>query len=1084
MKYRLGLDIGSTSLGWCVLALDKDGRPHALVDMGVRIFPDGRDDKSKEPLAVARRNARGMRRNLDRRDLRQKRLMKALIRYGLMPQDEEARKALETLDPYELRAEALHGKISPHHLGRALFHINQRRGFKSNRKTAARENEAGNMKTAIADLDGRIMASGSKTLGEYLWMQKQESQPVRVRTRMVKNKAEYNFYPGREMYVKEVDAILSAQVKHHPELTDAAQEELKDIIFYQRPLKPPVVGKCRFENDALRIRKAHPLFQKFRILQDVNHLELDAYTEGDPSLLAEDRQKIVTALGDVRKLTFSKIRTLLKLGRSCKFNMETEARGELRGDDTAAILSDDKCFGERWKKLPVEAQEKIIALVFDEQDADELVFRLMADWDLDRDQAENVAAAHLEDGYASLSRKAIENILPGLEEGLTYDKAVKKAYPHHSDFRTGEVFERLPYYGEVLPASVIGGSYETKDADRPERFFGKINNPSVHIALNQVRKLVNAVIDRHGQPWEIVVELTRDLKEPVDDIKKFQSESKKDNDRINKELEKLGQRQNYRNRMLYKLWEDLAKDPAKRCCPFTGVQIAASDIFTGEFEEEHLLPFSRSFNDGRANKVLSSRTANREKGNKTPFEAFAGDAKRWNEILARVENLPSGKQWRFKEDAWEIAKGKGEDVIARMLNDTRYMSKVARQYLSAVFDNEKGKSRVYAIPGQMTALMRDKWGLNNLVADVWKRHLDKIFPDKPAVVDNLIGEDDSQKNRGHHLHHAIDAFVVGCTDRGMLKRVSDAAHSLETKKELRDKRRKLVEDMPEPFEGFRSQIVGKLGNTVISYKPDHGGAGRAVHASHPYTVAALHEQTAYGLIGEGKKKGALVVATRKPVDSFTKLKQLEDIADPAIREDMKEALDGVKEGSAEWKSALAEFAETHGMRRVRVHIEKSANVMIDVKQPKDRGPHKTRGKAYKFYALGGNDHADIWCTDKGKDAGKWQCEVISNYHAHKKDFMPDWRRNNPTARLVMRLHINDMVAYEENGITKINKVKKMTGGLVYLRDHSIAVESADKLSWAASAGLLQNKNARKISVDILGRVKDPMYAKPKTSTGL
>jgi hypothetical protein len=99
-------------------------------------------------------------------------------------------------------------------------------------------------------------------------------------------------------------------------------------------------------------------------------------------------------------------------------------------------------------------------------------------------------------------------------------------------FRTGEVFERLPYYGEILPNNVIGGSYAPEDENLPEKYFGKINNPSVHIALNQVRKLVNALIDIYGPPEEVVIELARNLKEPPDDISKEQSKNQKENKRI------------------------------------------------------------------------------------------------------------------------------------------------------------------------------------------------------------------------------------------------------------------------------------------------------------------------------------------------------------------------------------------------------------------------------------------------------------------------------------------------------------------------------------------------------------------------
>ncbi len=1073
MKYRLALDMGSTSLGWCVLALDKNDAPSSIINMGVRIFTDGRDDKTKEPLAVARRGARALRRNNDRRDRRQKRLMDCLIKSGLMPESYAERKKLGSLDPYTIRATALDKEIPLHHLGRALFHINQRRGFKSNRKADRRENESSNMKNAIKDLDQKILLSGCRSLGEYLWKQKTDGQPVRVRSSMVKNKAEYNFYPGREMYQKEITAILEKQKTFHPSLTDKICETIQDIIFYQRPLKPAIVGSCRFENGEKRARLALPLVQKFRILQEVNNLQIDRLAEGDPMLDSEDRKEIADALLGAKKKTFGQIRTLLKIPRDCRFNLESERRSELTGDLTSTLLSDESCFGKRWHTFTHEQQESIINLLFEEPDPDTLIEKLATDWDVSPQVAENIANASLPDGYGSISVRAITKMIPFLEQGMKYSEAAKAAGYHHSDFRTGEIFEHLPYYGEILPNNVIGGSYAPQDkppeqfkkktenpqyGGKAEKYYGKINNPTVHIALNQVRKLVNALIDTYGPPDQVVIELARELKEPAEEITKDQARNQKDNERINKELALLNVKPNYRNRMLFKLWEDLAIDPLKRCCPFSGVQISKTDIFTGAFEEEHLLPFSKSYNDGRANKVLSSRAKNREKGNRTPYEAFS-HTEEWPEILARVQNLPKSKQWRFKEECWDIAKGEGEDIIARMLNDTRYMTKITKAYLSAVFDNEKGKSKIWAVPGQMTALLRDKWGLND-----------------------LLGEGDGQKDRTDHRHHAIDAFVIGCSDRGTFKRLSDAARKLEEDEKLYDKRHKLVTDMADPFDGFRQQMTEKIEKMVVSYKPDHGNAASAINAPRPFTIAGLHKETAYGFIRKGEKKGTVVVATRSPLDSFAKLKQLEEIADPIIRASLTKRLSGIKEGSAEWKAALLQYTEDTGTRRVRVHIEKTQDVLVPIVQPLDRGPEETRGQEYKLYALGGNYCAEIYCPDKGKNAGKWQCEIIPNYYAHQKDLIPQWRRreNYPTAKLIMRLQIDDIVAYEADGIERICRVKKMTNGMIYLRPHTIAKEQADKESWAASAAQLQLKNARKISVDILGRVKDPVKMKKKS----
>ncbi len=1062
MKYRLALDMGSTSLGWSLLGLDQNNVPISLINMGVRIFSDGRDDKSKEPLAVARRGARSLRRNYDRRDRRQRRLLSCLIQYGLMPQNESSRKELEALDPYEIRAKALDQEVPLHELGRAIFHINQRRGFKSNRKTDKRENDSSNMKNAIKDLDGKLLFTNSRTLGEYLWKQHLESLPVRVRSRMVKDKAEYNFYPSREMYANELDKILAHQKKYHPELTDEVCAEIKDILFYQRPLKPVTVGNCRFESGEKRARLAYPIVQKFRILQEVNNLQLERLAEGDPEIIPEDREKIAYALLHAKwkktkksLMTFGQISKVIGLGSGYKYNLESDRREGLHGDDTSAFLSQEACFGSSWEEFTLEQQEKLIDLLFETQDPDELVEILSTNWGVTPEQAEDIANAPLADGYGSLSKKAIEKMMPFLEQGQIYSTAAKSAGYHHSDFRKGEVFERLPYYGEVLENNVIGGSRSPEDKNLPEKYFGKINNPSVHIALNQVRKLVNALIDIYGPPEEVVIELARNLKEPPEDISKEQAKNQKENKRINEELAKLGQRQNYRNRMLYKLWEDLAEDPTKRCCPFSGVQISETDIFSGQFEEEHLLPFSRSYNDGRANKVLSSREWNRRKRNLSPFEAFSHTPE-WPEILARVQNLPKNKRWRFQEDAWEIAKGEGEDVIARMLNDTRYMSKITKAYLSTVFDNEKGKSKVWAIPGQMTALLREKWGLND-----------------------LLGEEDGQKDRTDHRHHAIDAFVIGCSDRGMFKRLSDAAKKLEEDEKLFEKRHKLVSGMPGPFEGFLHQLQKKVEQIVISYKPDHGGASKAITAKTPYTVGPLHKETAYGLIRKGEKKGTVIVATRTPLESLKKMKNIEEIANTDIRASLKNRLSGIKEDSPEWKAVLSKYAAENRTQRVRIHIEKTEDVLVGVKQPKDRGPEATRGKDYKYYALGGNYCAEIYCPNKGKKAGQWDCEIISNYHAHQKGHIPQWRKDNPTAKLIMRLQIDDMVAYEEDGKEIIARVKKMTGGVVYLRPHTIAKETADSLSWAASAKQMQLKNARKISVDITGRIRDPKKAQKR-----
>lgn len=154
MDWRLGIDLGASSLGWCAIELDGDGRPFRILALGSRIFSDGRDPKSKQSLAADRRLARAMRRGRDRYLQRRTALLDHLTKLGLFPPEEDsaARAALQDLDPFALRARALDHALTPHELGRALFQLNQRRGFKSNRRADRKDGESGKIRVGVARL--------------------------------------------------------------------------------------------------------------------------------------------------------------------------------------------------------------------------------------------------------------------------------------------------------------------------------------------------------------------------------------------------------------------------------------------------------------------------------------------------------------------------------------------------------------------------------------------------------------------------------------------------------------------------------------------------------------------------------------------------------------------------------------------------------------------------------------------------------------------------------------------------------------------------------------------------------------------
>ncbi|MCQ2398262.1 MAG: type II CRISPR RNA-guided endonuclease Cas9, partial [Sphaerochaetaceae bacterium] len=142
MRYRMGLDMGTNSIGFAVIRIDDDNKPVEVEDMGVRIFSDGRNPKDNQPLALQRRMARGLRRQNDRRKVRRNRIVNVLVQNGFFPSDSAEREKLKNLEPYVLRVKALDEKLEPYELGRAIFHLGTRRGFQSNRLCNTEEQTA------------------------------------------------------------------------------------------------------------------------------------------------------------------------------------------------------------------------------------------------------------------------------------------------------------------------------------------------------------------------------------------------------------------------------------------------------------------------------------------------------------------------------------------------------------------------------------------------------------------------------------------------------------------------------------------------------------------------------------------------------------------------------------------------------------------------------------------------------------------------------------------------------------------------------------------------------------------------------
>lgn len=1047
---RLGLDIGTTSIGWCLIENDE-----RIVDIGVRIFSDGRDPKSGASLAVDRRDARAMRRRRDRYLGRRSAFLRTLIEHGLMPADADEAKLVAERDPYDLRKRALSERLEPHEIGRALFHLNQRRGFKSNRKAErkAKPGEEGKIAGGAKVLDRAMAEAGADTLGQFL--ADRETRRVRLNS----ENQEYDFYPQRRHIEYEFARIWEAQARHHPALlTETARVALHRILFFQRPLKEQEVGYCTFAGLSgvpaieRRLPKAHPLFQQRRLYEEVNQLRIVSAGAVDRPLTRDERDALILKLQDKKKVSFQSLAKVIKLDDGERFNKESESRKHLAGDEIRAELGDKKRFGTRWLHFSQDEQLRIIDRLQNEEDPEILLAWLKGEYALDDAAAEAIANAHLPEGYGRFGETATRRLLDALKvDVITYDKAAQAADFHHSDHRTGEVLNRLPYYGKILTREIAPGKEEYGDAD--ERRYGKITNPTVHIGLRQLQKLVNAIIAVHGRPDQIVVELARELKlndKQKDDHKK---RIKRDTDAAIARGEKLraeGFADTGANRMLLRLWEELSPgNPLDRRCPYCGDPIGIRQLFSGEADIDHVIPYSRSLDDSAGNKVVVHRRCNQMKGNKTPHERWGHDEDRWEMISAHVARLHKSKQWRFGPGAMERVNGE-QGFLARQLTDTQYLSRIAGKYLRSLYATGD-EGRVDVIPGRMTAMLRRRWGLNSLLPD--HNYVENEHSNAP-------------KNRLDHRHHAIDAAVAAVTTLGLMQEIAHCAGRAEEKDLDR-----LFENLPQPWEGFREQLDERLLRVTVSHKPDHGRKGRpSTHRD--VTAGRLHNDTAYGLTGEVAADGKTpIVVHRVPLMSLKPGDLIDPIRipDKALRDALYAATRD--RSGKDFEQALARFAKQHpifkGIRRVRVR--EPLNVI---------GIRDRNGRIYKAYKGDSNARWELWRLPDGGI----KTIVVTMFEAHKSD---GDTRPHPAAKRLLNLRQNDLVAIERNGnpreilrVAGFNVAGRLTlaganeSGNLKERDGLSNDLDPFKYVYLQGRSVLKAK-VRQVRIDPLGRVFDP-----------
>ncbi|HMP87138.1 MAG TPA: type II CRISPR RNA-guided endonuclease Cas9, partial [Lacibacter sp.] len=876
MKKILGLDLGSTSIGWAFIEENKTSR--AIRKLGVRIIPYSGDEKDQFTKGQAitlnkdRTLKRTARKTMHRYKMRRTDLLQVFSDWGITISPKLMR-SLTALELYGLRAKAVSEPVTREELARILFHLNQKRGYKSSRQ-AAEEEGGKKLSDYLTELKERkeLLEQQHITIGQYFYSQLKNDTTFRVRQKV---------FP-RECYIDEFNRIWNEQKKHHPQLlTEENKSRIRDeIIYYQRRLKSQkkLVSECRFELHHKVAPKSSPLYQVEKIWESINTISLTNKFKENYTITPEQKQAIFEHLDNKEKLTLTDLLKILGLSRTSGWHANEQIKkAGLQGNTTKArLLKEFKNLGierpdllefhleiETNQKVNKETGEvseyemispgfekqplyRIWHLLYSVDDPGQVINVLQQQYHFTKEQAEQLSKIDFtKAGFGAKSARAIRKLLPGLMQGLTYAYAAEIVGYNHSDSITKE---------ENLQRQLL--------EQLPRIPKNSLRQPVVEKILNQLVNLINAILQDPGlgRPDEIRVELARELKQNQEERNKAYQNTI-DTDKRHKLIRERLQSEYPGLAVTRKVIEKFKLfEQQDGLCMYSGKTMQLAQVLRGEgVDVDHIIPQSKLFDDSFQNKVLAFRTENEKKDNFTAYdymkskgdEAFRQYLERVDKLL-ETQKITRSKQQKLLMSNDEIP----SDFINRQLNETRYIAKEARQLLQQVCLN------VHSSTGMVTDFLRHQWGYNEVLKQLGLKKWEEA---------GLLDSENMPKwsKRDDHRHHALDALVVACTKQSIIQRLN-TLNSSNTRTEMLQaiqgktaegwqKKKSLSEMYIQTEQPFTTQDVAEaLSHILISIKPGKRVAARGKNKAtgqRPLTPRGqLHKESVYGRIRRYSKE--------------------------------------------------------------------------------------------------------------------------------------------------------------------------------------------------------------------------------------
>lgn len=811
----LGLDPGIASCGFCLL----DMTNHKILEMGSHLFKAPQEDKTKTSLAVTRRKARSIRRNTARTAARLKHCLELLAGAGLVPADAD-KTWLQTKKGdkpiLKLRAGGLDRLLTDREFAQVLYSLCGRRGYiphGEGRLGETDEDESKKVLGAIKKNQDAMAAGSYRTIGEMLNAQ------GRSRNRG----GDYSLCVYNSQIQDEAKALFASQRARG---NTKATRELEDsylvcLTWEKKSLDHDVrvyelVGPCSYFPGEKRAASADVSSELCRAYERLGHIVIVHEDGSEQALTAGE-------IDDYLKILFST--APIKGNKECKVTYGTIRKDlDISGKSVFKGIAQDKEKDEpfapkAWRSLRRVLPERLLARMLEDRNLGDAVcealtfasseaslIERLSDLDLSDDERDAILAVpftgKLFKGYGSRSLKALGLLLGAFEEPEIRILTDAEKATGLLDLRLSDRGVR----GQLLPPY--------------DRYDPTCRNPVVLRAMGRMRHIVNAIIRIHGVPDEIHIELGRDLK------------------MSNKE-KSLVDKRNRENAASNKKWATTAAG-ILGCTPeevpgriirklILREEQGEKDLYTGDSidlehlvrddrycEIDHILPYSRTCDDSRANKVLVLSKSNQDKRERTPYEWMTSGeagAPSWDSYRARVMAQVKNPRKRANYLNTDLGPETQAKFLARNLNDDRYMSVAVKNYLEdcLLFPEDGRKRHVTAVAGGATGNLRWVWGLN-------------------------FGEGNI-KDRTDDRHHAVDAAIIAACSESTVKKVAEAsAKGREAFKQLRKSR--LADTQPWPT--FAAGVAARREFVAPTRMADHGVTGRAFQ-DFSYRLEGLRE---------------------------------------------------------------------------------------------------------------------------------------------------------------------------------------------------------------------------------------------------